>query len=731
MKVRVTTSNTTTAATVGANKVRGDRVVASYGVMSIDTGNGLTGGPILSTGTISANSANLTQAGVVQLNDTVTSNSITQAATPNSVNAVHVVSTAAYNIANLAYAQANSAFDQANLKLDIAGGTITGSLTIDGNLIVSGNTTTLNVETLVVEDNEIVLNAGQVGAPTLNSGIIVNRGDSTNVFIRWDEDSNNWGWSDANGNFYHFQIARDAFDKANTGYDIAVDANTTAISANITANGAYNQANLAYDQANTGTSIAQSAYDQANSAYTQANLAYTQANTGTSIAQSAYVQANTGTSIAQSAYGQANTATTIAQNAYAQANTANSTAGIALIRASDAYNQANVARDQANNAYAQANLAYDAANNAAVKVTANSGVAFSANTLSFNNTATVSVVVDQNGTNANIAFIAAPQVIVNDTYTAQGNITAAATANIANGLYSISTDAYAQANAAFNEANLKLNISGGTITGSLNVSGNLVIVGNTTYQNVATYIVDDPLIYLAANNDTSDLVDIGFMGGHNTAGVYSHSGLVRHAADGNWYLFTGLADEGHENNIIDIANTTYALLHANINAQSVIINGNVAATNTDISLVYNQANLAYTQANTGTTVAQNAYAQANLAYDAANNAAVRVTANTGSTISANVISFNNTSSIAVSVTGAGSNANISFATLNAISSKFTTDGNSNVYSLSSDVSNVNNLLVTIDGVVILPTDDYTVSGSALTLTFMPPGGLNIEARTLR
>lgn len=108
-----------------------------------------------------------------------------------------------------------------------------------------------------------------------------------------------------------------------------------------------------------------------------------------------------------------------------------------------------------------------------------------------------------------------------------------------------------------------------TINADLDVTGNIYLTGNTTYVNVASLQVEDPLIYLAANNDTTDLVDIGFMGGHNTAGIYSHSGLIRHAADGNWYLFTGLSDEGHENNIVDIANTTYALLKANIDAQQV------------------------------------------------------------------------------------------------------------------------------------------------------------------
>jgi hypothetical protein len=104
-------------------------------------------------------------------------------------------------------------------------------------------------------------------------------------------------------------------------------------------------------------------------------------------------------------------------------------------------NAVKTAYDLANTANTTASLAYDAANNAAVKVTANSGTAFSANTLSFNNTATVSVTVTQDGANANISFDAAPQVIVDDTFFGANDVTSAATANIANGLYLLVTDA--------------------------------------------------------------------------------------------------------------------------------------------------------------------------------------------------------------------------------------------------------------------------------------------------
>ena len=46
---------------------------------------------------------------------------------------------AAYAQANAAYAQANSAYDTANLKLNIAGGTVTGTLNVQQNLNVSGD----------------------------------------------------------------------------------------------------------------------------------------------------------------------------------------------------------------------------------------------------------------------------------------------------------------------------------------------------------------------------------------------------------------------------------------------------------------------------------------------------------------------------------------------------------------------------------------------------------------
>ena len=70
--------------------------------------------------------------------------------------------------------------------------TISNNLTVTGDLTVSGNTVTLNTANLNVEDNFILLNSGEVSTPTLNAGVEVERGTSTNVQIRWNESTDKW-----------------------------------------------------------------------------------------------------------------------------------------------------------------------------------------------------------------------------------------------------------------------------------------------------------------------------------------------------------------------------------------------------------------------------------------------------------------------------------------------------------------------------------------------------------
>jgi hypothetical protein len=68
----------------------------------------------------------------------------------------------------------------------------TGDVVVGGNLTVNGTTTTLNTETLAVEDNIVVLNSNVTSSPSTNAGIEVERGTSANVLIRWNETNDQW-----------------------------------------------------------------------------------------------------------------------------------------------------------------------------------------------------------------------------------------------------------------------------------------------------------------------------------------------------------------------------------------------------------------------------------------------------------------------------------------------------------------------------------------------------------
>ena len=65
-------------------------------------------------------------------------------------------------------------------------------LVVSGNLTVSGTTTTVNTETLTVNDNIIVLNNNAASTPTENAGIEIERGDSANKTLIWNESTDKW-----------------------------------------------------------------------------------------------------------------------------------------------------------------------------------------------------------------------------------------------------------------------------------------------------------------------------------------------------------------------------------------------------------------------------------------------------------------------------------------------------------------------------------------------------------
>ena len=69
----------------------------------------------------------------------------------------------------------------------------TGTLTVKGSLQVLGTTTTINSETLTINDNSIILNKNYTGSsPTEDASIEIERGTSQNAIIKWNETNDQW-----------------------------------------------------------------------------------------------------------------------------------------------------------------------------------------------------------------------------------------------------------------------------------------------------------------------------------------------------------------------------------------------------------------------------------------------------------------------------------------------------------------------------------------------------------
>ena len=140
-----------------------------------------------------------------------------------------------------------------NLTIDSAGGTVTvdDNLVVTGNLTVSGSTTSVNTETLTVDDNIIVLNNNVTAAPTENAGIEVERGTSANVFLRWNEADDKWQLTNDGTTYYDIASSNDVAIATALTVDNLTD--TTIVSA---ANGdylKYNGSAWVNDPINLGT----------------------------------------------------------------------------------------------------------------------------------------------------------------------------------------------------------------------------------------------------------------------------------------------------------------------------------------------------------------------------------------------------------------------------------------------------------------------------------------------
>jgi len=261
---------------------------------------------------------------------------------------------------------ANAAYALANTKLSSSGGTIDGNLSITGNLIISGNTTTVDVETLRITD-PIILLANNNIQDLVDIGFTAHYGatEKHTGLIRHAPTQEYYLFDNYDGHILH---QNNSVNISNADFRIVtLHANLKSNSVIVRGHDVLSHTNLSFDVANAASSYANSAFlrantpsDTANTAGVYANAAYNQANTATTNAAQADQRAVTSGDYANSGYALANTANTLAQSAYDAANNAVDTwvrdaANSASSYANSGYGTANSAGVYANAAFAAAN----------------------------------------------------------------------------------------------------------------------------------------------------------------------------------------------------------------------------------------------------------------------------------------------------------------------------------------------------------------------------------------
>src|SRR6056300_550154 len=240
------------------------------------------------------------------------------------------------------------------------------------------------------------------------------------------------------------------------------------------------------------------------------------------------------------------------------------------------------------------------------------------------------------------------------------------------------------------------------------IVGDLTVTGTETVINTVRLSVNDPLIHLADSNETSDDLDIGFIGHYSPdAGTTKeHTGIFRDDSNGEYYVFGTYQDSNLDSaggtNLIDRTDPTFSL--AAFNAASLA--GKYLGFDSDFGtktlddIAEGSTKLFYTSVRADSD-ARNAISvtpATGLSYTPATGVLAGVTATTSGT--KGVAAFNS-SDFAIN-SGVVSILALSNAQLD----------NSSI-TLGTDVVNLGDTITDINGLTSIDIDNITINGNSI------------------
>ncbi len=265
------------------------------------------------------------------------------------------------------------------------------------------------------------------------------------------------------------------------------------------------------------------------------------------------------------------------------------------------------------------------------------------------------------------------------------------------------------------------NITGANVnTGGLSISGNVLSAinttsGITTTANIAAGNLNATALSLSGNV-VSDLNVTTNITGANVTGVANVTGANVNATT-----------QGKFGNIV--------ISGDNVTGTNGIVTVNGAGADVDFAISSdNVANLVYVDAGTGTVSFGSATqtTDALVAFNTTNSILVPVgnTVQRPATGVAGMVRFNSTTQQVEAYNGtAWQSLGSAFTVITT--EQFAGDGTTTTFTLSSANYTTDSVLVTLNGVVQIPTTAYTVSGASLIFTEAPANGDTISVRELQ
>lgn len=186
--------------------------------------------------------------------------------------------------------------------------------------------------------------------------------------------------------------------------------------------------------------------------------------------------------------------------------------------------------------------------------------------------------------------------------------------------------------------------------------------------------------------------------------------------------------ESRLTNAYDQANSAYSAANSAANTVRVSQNGSATLSAKQLNFV-NTANVTIAVSDSGN-------GNANISFEVAAGGGgtlsnIAISSNGTFAVNANAFNFVNTATVSITVTpGANGNANISFAAAGSantsiVHQSFTGDGNTTIYTLSSQPEDLDHTLVFVD-LVYQPQTAYSLNGNDLEFDTAPDNGSSID-----